>query len=85
MIADDPPKGDKKKFGRAAAKALKEEAEAFDRERDANRGMSNVEKVLVQTCQLQAAMCKNNKTEARLFLLNVRADRLVKQMDLALC
>lgn len=62
MLADDFPKEDKKKFGRAAAKVMKEKQDAFEREREGSRGMSNVETVLVQTCGLQAYIHKNNKT-----------------------
>ena len=84
FMLKDPPKGERKSFGRTAARSEKEKAAAFERERDGNRGMSHMEKVLVQTCELQASLHKSNKSEAKLFSLNVRADRIVKQMELAL-
>ena len=44
--------------------------------------MTNVEQVLVKTCELQTSSMRNTKKETKLFSLNVRADRLVRQMEL---
>ena len=81
---DEPTEIEKKKLGRSTARFEKEKAEEFERTRDANRGMSKVEEVLVKTCEIQGAMHQSTKSETKLFSLNVRADRIVKQMQLAL-
>ena len=58
--------------------------EQFERERESNRGMSNLEKVLIQSCELHTNMQKNGKQETMIFSLNTRADRLIKKMTLAM-
>jgi hypothetical protein len=80
----EPTEMEKKKLGRSTARVEKEKAAEFERTRDANRGMSKVEEVLVKTCEIQGAMHQSTKSETKLFSLNVRADRIVKQMQLAL-
>ena len=52
VTLSDPPKNKKKKYGRATVNAGHMEEAEIQRVREANRGMSNVEKVLVKTCKL---------------------------------
>ena len=46
--------------------------------------MSNLEKVLIQSCKLQTNMQKSGTKETLIFSLNTRADRLLKQISLAM-
>ena len=82
----DPPKDEKKNHGQAAARSASAKAEIFERERESIRGMSNLEKVLVESCklQLQTHMQKSGSNETIIFSLNTRAGCLIKKISLAM-
>ncbi|KAL7526540.1 hypothetical protein ACHAWF_001811, partial [Thalassiosira exigua] len=86
LCLTDPTKEKKKHYGRAAVREEQAKADDFERQREANRGMSNVERVLVKTCEsqreFQQSFNKNSKSDSVMFSVSMRADRLLKEMGL---
>ena len=79
----DPPKSESKNYGRSKAREAKTKVDSFARSRDDNRGNSVMENVLLQTVQFNCNFERKSMYEVKLFSLNVRADRTLKQMSLA--
>lgn len=81
MIKDDPPKKDAKKYNRETSRKTKAKAETFKRERDANRGRSTLDTLLIKTQDHQRVMAHQAGLEAILMSLNLQADRTQREMS----
>ena len=84
FLASDPAPDRKKQYGRKAVRAQRAKEEQEERNRDATRGKSAVERLLMENQSHQKLMAKQAGYEATLMSLNLRADRLQKRATLAL-
>ena len=84
FLASDPAPNRKKEYGRKAVRAQRAKEEQEERNRDATRGKSTVERLLMENQSHQKLMAKQAGYEATLMSLNLRADQLQKRAILAL-
>ena len=74
----EPTKAQAKKLGRKAAREEKLKAEEFERDRDANRGMSTMERIQMAMLAQQDEKSATVMHKAQIFSLQCNADRHVK-------
>jgi len=83
LLLCDPPKDKQSGYGRNSQRKGAAKAAAFDRERDANRGMSPLERMLANQEINAEKKRKQSKQEAILMSLNLRASRCQNELKMA--
>eukprot|EP00521_Asterionellopsis_glacialis_P008725 CAMPEP_0195285788 /NCGR_PEP_ID=MMETSP0707-20130614/3498_1 /TAXON_ID=33640 /ORGANISM="Asterionellopsis glacialis, Strain CCMP134" /LENGTH=402 /DNA_ID=CAMNT_0040345337 /DNA_START=29 /DNA_END=1237 /DNA_ORIENTATION=- len=81
LLKDDPPEQDKKKYSRSSSRTATVKQEKFLREIDSNRGKSTLDIMLQKTQEHQEKMANQAGLEATLMSLNLRADRIQREMS----
>ncbi len=91
MFDRDPPSSEKRQYGRAYVREEEKKIAAFERSREENRGVSRIEKLIMENQKIQLEnqklmieRMKREDVQDRIAALNAEATIIEKQLELAL-